>query len=305
MRINIRKLVVICFTLIGSMAIGCETGQVEIEHEKGLICVPLEPKRIVTLEFSFADALINLNEKPIAMARDPLPVAILDQHLETVGSVGTRAKPDLESIAAANPDLIIADLNRHGAIYEQLNAIAPTILFNSLRGSESDILNQFLAISRVINKEAQAAELVESYQKDKLLLAQRLVGKPVSVLAGVAYNGGFSVHSNKSFVGSFLVDLGLENTVEPMLDATNFELSFEGLLSVNPSVLIIMQAEREKGSSTIDQWQAETIWKNLQAVSADRVFIVDRDTWSRARGLLALNQMLGDVSNIIDQLLDD
>lgn len=42
-----------------------------------------------------------------------------------------RSQPSLEAIAVLKPDLIIADAERHRAIYQDLQRIAPTLLLKS------------------------------------------------------------------------------------------------------------------------------------------------------------------------------
>ena len=84
------------------------------------------PERIVVLEYSFADHLAMLDTAPVGYAVDAMPDYLLP-FTEGVGAepVGTRAEPSLEAIVALRPDLIIGDLRRHEAIYDQLSEIAP------------------------------------------------------------------------------------------------------------------------------------------------------------------------------------
>ncbi len=68
------------------------------------------------LELSFADALAAVDVSPIGIADDNDAKRILPEvraHLKPWQSVGTRAQPSLEAIAALKPDLIIADSSRH------------------------------------------------------------------------------------------------------------------------------------------------------------------------------------------------
>lgn len=46
-------------------------------------------------------------------------------------SVGTREQPNLEVISSLQPDLIIADAERHKGIYKDLQQIAPTIVLKA------------------------------------------------------------------------------------------------------------------------------------------------------------------------------
>lgn len=87
-----------------------------VQDEHGTFTLEKTPQRIVVLELSFADALAAVDVIPIGIADDNDAKRILPEvraHLKPWQSVGTRAQPSLEAIAALKPDLIIADSSRH------------------------------------------------------------------------------------------------------------------------------------------------------------------------------------------------
>ncbi len=89
--------------------------------------------RIVALEFSFVDALANVGVSPVGVADDNQPSRVIQPVRDLIRpwtSVGTRSQPNMESIAALKPDLIIADSSRHRAAYGQLSKIAPVLLYS-------------------------------------------------------------------------------------------------------------------------------------------------------------------------------
>lgn len=69
------------------------------------------------------DALAQIGVSPVGVADDNDKTRILQKVRDKVQpweSVGTRSQPSLEAISALKPDLIIADDNRHSAVYEEL-----------------------------------------------------------------------------------------------------------------------------------------------------------------------------------------
>ena len=105
-----------------------------VQDEHGTFTLDKTPQRIVVLELSFADALAAVDVSPIGIADDNDAKRILPEvraHLKPWQSVGTRAQPSLEAIAALKPDLIIADSSRHAGIYSALQQIAPVLLLKS------------------------------------------------------------------------------------------------------------------------------------------------------------------------------
>ncbi|WP_347861292.1 ABC transporter substrate-binding protein [Salimicrobium sp. PL1-032A] len=105
-----------------------------IEHSMGETEISGTPENIVALEFSFVDNLASLGITPVGIADDEDSDRIIKPIREEIGdytSVGTRKQPSLEVISSLQPDLIIADYQRHQDIYDQLSEIAPTIILPS------------------------------------------------------------------------------------------------------------------------------------------------------------------------------
>ncbi|MDR5753407.1 MULTISPECIES: iron-siderophore ABC transporter substrate-binding protein [unclassified Caballeronia] len=94
--------------------------------------MPVKPKRIVVLEFMFAEDLAALDVTPVGVV-DPQYYAgwigYDSARFKGVQEVGTRQEPSLEAIAATRPDLIVGVGYRHAPIFDALDRIAPTVLF--------------------------------------------------------------------------------------------------------------------------------------------------------------------------------
>ncbi len=262
-----------------------------IEHELGTTAVNGVPERIVVLEYSFADHLGILGTAPVGYALDAMPDYLLPF---TEGAdakpVGTRKEPSLEAITALNPDLIIADLTRHETIYDQLSQIAPTVVYNSLRGSYQDQLDTLESIAVILEKEEQAEALLATYQKTFDAAAAETNQNAGEFMIGVLWADGFTAHSNASFMGSFLESLGRTNALEPRDGDTQYLLDLEGFASINPSTIVILCAPDDQ--AVVEEWQEQPVWQAFDAVKNDRVYFFNRNLWSKGRGLMAYQQIL-------------
>ncbi|WP_127560674.1 ABC transporter substrate-binding protein [Saccharospirillum alexandrii] len=280
-----------------AFATACPENTTAVNHELGTTCVPGQVSAVVALEFSYMDATLNLGVKPVAVSRDALPLPILEVHMAGIPSVGTRAQPDLEAIAAANPDLILADLTRHTDLYPHLSAIAPTLVFNSLRGSYEDILNQYQQIADLLGERPLADTQLTEHQRRYQNVRASNQNQGQSIVIAVSHPGGFTAHGGTSFMGSILGDFGFDNAVVPATNAISANVDFEGLLALNPDILIVLEATEEVTQNPLSAWEQSPLWGSLAAVENNKVYRFDRSNWSRARGLLALNAMLDDVVN--------
>ncbi len=275
---------------------------IEIEHELGTITLDGIPERIVVLEYSFADNLGTLGVAPVGYAVDAPPEYVLTL-TEELGAeaVGTRKEPNLEAIIALNPDFIIADLRRHEAIYDQLSAIAPTVIFNSLRGSYQDQLDTFGKIAQALGKEDEAAEMLDAYQTRFETVAAETNADAGDFVIGVLWADGYTAHSNESFMGSFIEDMGRTNALDPQDGETQYLLDIEGLAAVNPSSIVILCSPNDQ--AVLDAWEEHPVWQAFDAVQNNRVYFFDRNLWSKGRGLIAFDTIL---DNAVDSgLLSD
>jgi iron complex transport system substrate-binding protein len=95
-----------------------------VTHDRGETEVPAEPQRVVVLDSPHLDAALSVGVTPVGSAQssvdEGLP-AYLGDRTEGIDIVGTIEEPDLEAIAALDPDLILSATVRHEQIYDQLS----------------------------------------------------------------------------------------------------------------------------------------------------------------------------------------
>ena len=264
-----------------------------VSHELGETCLEGVPERIVVLEYSFADHLGTLGIAPVGYAVDAMPDYLLP-YTEGAGAepVGTRKEPSLEAITTLDPDLIIADLNRHEEIYGELSAVAPTLVFNSLRGSYEEQLEQFQEVARSLAKEAEADAVLEDYTARFESVQAQTEGDLGAFVSGVLWSGGFTAHSDESFIGSFLERLGRDNALDVRGGETQYLLDLEGLASADPSSLVVLCNVDEQ--PLLNDWRDNPLWNAFGAVQSDHVYVFDRNLWSKGRGVMAFRRILED-----------
>lgn len=280
-------------TTVETTTTAAESTGKEIVHELGTTTLEDIPQRVVVLEYSFIDNLGSLGIAPVGYAVDAMPEYLLP-YSEGVGAteVGKRAEPNLESIVALEPDLIIGDLRRHEELYDQLSAIAPTLIFNSLRGSYQDQLDTFEVIAGIFDAEDEAEALLASYGQVFDEAATSTNPDAGEFTIGVLWAEGYTAHSNESFMGSFLEGLGRTNALAPQDGETQYLLDLEGMAAANPSSIVVLCNPADQ--QLLDDFAAEPVWQALDAVLNDQVYVFDRNLWSKGRGLLAYDQILAD-----------
>ncbi|MFC4456160.1 ABC transporter substrate-binding protein [Deinococcus sonorensis] len=267
---------------------------IAVPHERGTLTLPAPARRVVALEYSFLDTLLALGVRPVGAALgtqggDRGAPPYLKARLSGITSTGSRAQPSLEAIAATRPDLILADAFVHQDSVAPLNRLAPTGVFQSRRGSLDDLNAQTLAIGQLVGREAAARRILEEQQA--LLRKARAFtrkGAPPFV-AAVATPTSLTLHTTGSFVGSYLEAVGRKNQLPVKAGQTQYEVSLEGLVALNPQTLVLFTAPDERPIT--DTWRQSPLWQRLAAVQRGRVYVFNRDNWTRGRGPLALRLM--------------
>ncbi|MGE7593638.1 ABC transporter substrate-binding protein [Peribacillus frigoritolerans] len=270
-----------------------------IKHEMGETEMKDAPKKIVTLELSFVDSLNALGIKPIGISDDnkkEMITKLVGQEMDYT-SVGTREQPNLEVISSLQPDLIIADAERHKGIYKDLQQIAPTIVLKSRESTYQENLDSFKTIAKAVNKEDAAAKRLSEHEKTiKELKAKLTVDSNMTVLPAVVRDTSFQAHTSSSYDGELLERMGLKNAIQQK--QPHAEMNLEQLVEIDPDVLLLANNE---GKLLTDEWKDNPLWKDLKAVKSGQVYSVDRDLWTRYRGVVSAEAIAKDTLNMLGE----
>ncbi|MED3728124.1 ABC transporter substrate-binding protein [Priestia filamentosa] len=274
-----------------------------VQHELGKTEITGTPKRVVTLELSFVDSLNALGVEPVGIADDnkkDMIEKLVDKKMDYT-SVGTREQPNLEVISSLQPDLIIADAQRHKAIYKELQQIAPTIVLKSRESTYEENLDAFTTIAKAMNKEEQGKKRLEEHKQTMKDLKEKLAdNKKATVLPAVVRDTSFQAHTSSSYDGQLLEQLGFKNPIDTK-DAYA-QMNLEQLSKIDPDILILANNE---GKLLTDEWKDNPLWKDLKAVKNNQVYNVDRDLWTRFRGIISAENIGKDINKLLDEKKQD
>ena len=273
---------------------------VTVKDAKGEFTLDKTPSRVVALEYSFVDALAQVNVSPVGVADDNKIDRILPQVREKIAawqSVGTRSQPSLEVIASLKPDLIIADPSRHTAVFEELKKIAPTVMFDSRHESYQENLETAQKIGDLVGKSSEMKAKINEHNDYIANIAKNLGVQGKKASFGTSREDKFNIQNDNGYVGSFLTTLGFAPT-KLNSDQAFVEINLEQLVMEKPEYLFIAHYRDE---SIARKWEAEPLWKAIPAVKANHVYSVDSDMWARGRGLEASKIMAKQIEGFVKQ----
>lgn len=262
-----------------------------VQHAGGETVIPSRPERVVT---TFAEVIgekvVALGVTPVASGAlsTPLPAGVDGHGLEVftgMASIGTYDRGalqlNIEAVVASDPDLILADSFFSAESYEELSAIAPTVLVDITAG-DTDWEAQLREFGAWLDRSAEAEVAIADYDERVAEVGpdvQRAVGAgPVALIQGGS-DGSMGVIGPDSNAGHLFADLGVD--VWPLPESLLAGGPFRGqagtatagaeqfeLLDA-PSIVVLEGVPGETA-----QLEANPLWSTLPAVAADQVLVV-------------------------------
>lgn len=282
--------------LMSSVAVQAVT----LRDSHGLFTLNYQPKRIIALEYSFVDALAAVGVSPVGIADDNDPSRIMPairQQLSPWTSVGTRSQPSLEVIASLKPDLIIADADRHAAVYNELAKIAPVLLLPSRRETYQRNLLSAKLIGEAVGRSKQMDQRIELHQQRMDQYKSQLRSLSGSTLQfAVVRPNGFYAHSPDSYDGGVFSRLGLESPQGLNNEHGSRQISVEQLLALNPDYLVL---GGDVSLEMVGKWKTKPLWSLLKAVQHNHILLVNSRIWVECRGMLAAEFMAQDLLKLV------
>lgn len=266
---------------------------VTVEHNRGELTLDKPAERVVTLEWTYTEDVVALGVQPVGNADNAnykvyvTSEAALD---ESVVDVGTRGEPNLEAISALNPDLIIANVDSNNSIYDQLNAIAPTIEYDLYSGdgyTYDKMVETFTNIAVALGKEDKAKQVLEEldqhYAEAKEKLAEAGASELHYVLTQAFTNQNAAtlrMFTDNSVVVGTLEKVGLVNDWQPeALEGYGFtSVGIESLPAVQDSNFIYITQPDDDVFGTA--MKDNSVWNGLNFVKEKRTYPLDSTTWT-------------------------
>ncbi|WP_394143383.1 Fe(3+) dicitrate ABC transporter substrate-binding protein [Vibrio atypicus] len=269
-----------------------------VNDEQGTFTISGTPERIVALEYSFVDALAAVGISPVGIADDKNIDRVIPAVREVIKpwtSVGMRSQPSLEVIAELKPDLIIADAERHAAVYQDLSRIAPTLLLKSRGETYQENLQAAAIVGIAVNKASQMTQRIEQH-KSKMAQYKQQFSNQDTIQFAVVTEKGMWMHGPASYAGGVITELGLSSPIPEQTEKAYLPTSFEQLLKTNPDWLLLGPYSDQ---TVVDEWQTNPLYKMLTVSQKSQAIEVSPALWSLNRGMLAAEGIAQNLEEIL------
>lgn len=273
----------------------------EITHSMGVTEVPDNPQRVVILTNEGTEALLHLGVVPVGAAqswdKDPF-YDHLQPLLGDAVSLGTETAINVELVAALEPDLIIGTKVRQEKIYEQLAAIAPTVMSETIGSAWLENYQFYGEVLGLGEKAAQGVAALEA-RADALAAA---IGEGVDdEISLVRFSPSRTrLYFRGSFPGVVLDLVGFNRPPAQDFTETFTEVQKERIPEMAGDRIFYFSSDNdnEEDKANMDDWLADPLWQNLQAVKDSKARRVSELAWNAGGGIYCAHMMLDDLGEI-------
>ncbi len=254
-----------------------------VTHFEGTTTIKAEPKKIAVLSTGQLDDLLTLGIVPTAGTRADnaglVPDYLTDafpqykKKLAAMTDAGTRQSPNLESLAAAKPDLILVN-DSLGDLYPQLSKIAPTVV---TAGQGINWKRDLLLVGDAVGEGQKAQELLTDIVDNAKAGGSALNGS--ATVSMVRFTPDRTrMFGVSSFTGSIAVDMGLSRPKSQQFNAISQDISAEKVDTADGD-WIFYSVQGDAAKTDAATVLAGPLWKSMKAVEAGHAVQVDDDPW--------------------------
>jgi iron complex transport system substrate-binding protein len=273
----------------------------DVTHSMGVAQVPDHPQRIVILTNEGTEALLALGITPVGAVRSWLGDPWYDHIAEQMADVtvlGEESAVNLEVLATLEPDLIIGTKLRHEKLFEQLSAIAPTVISERLRG---DWKVNMALYAEAAGKADEGQAAFAAYDARVAAIGAELGDAKAEQISLVRFMAGRTrIYLKDTFAGVVLEQIGFARPANQ--DRMEFadEVTKERIPEFEGDRLFYFTYETGDGvaASAASEWTADPLWQNLNVVKAGKAQPVSDAIWNTAGGIIAANAMLDEIETI-------
>ena len=244
----------------------------------GKLTLPQRPERIVSLSPTATEMLFAIGAGPQVTAVDEASSFPADAPRTDLSGF----KPNAEAIAAKNPDLVVLsdDLNK---IVDQLGALKIPVFLTPSATDLDQAYAEIEQLGQLTGHTGEATALTGRMRTDIDSIAASVPKRTKPVTYYYELDPTLYTVTSKTFVGSVLARLGLQNvadSADPDGSKGDYpQLSQEALVKGNPELILLADTKCCKQSAATVN--ARTGWSSITAVKTGQIVALDDDIASR------------------------
>lgn len=210
---------------------------------------------------------INLKGIPESSLADP------PECYEGLPEIGTAMAPDMEKIAAMDPDWILSPVSLYADLQPQYEGIQTEYAFLNL-SSVPGMYKSIEELGQIFGKEQEAEDLIEEFTVfyDGYQASNAGEESP-SVLILMGFPGSYVAATPESYVGS-LVQMAGGSNVYAGESKDYINVNTEDMLTKDPDIILrtAHALPEDVMEMFADEFENNDIWKQFTAVQEEKVY---------------------------------
>lgn len=277
-----------------------EAKTVEVTDIHGTVTVPVNPKTVVALDNRTFETLSDWGIKLAAVPKGVMPADSSYVADSEVQDIGNHSEPNLEIIAAADPELVIVG-QRFSSYYEEIKKLVPNAAVVDLsfqiskeagKSGESftnGLKDSTITLGKIFNKNEEAEKLNADF--DQAIEKAKAEYNGTDKIMSVVVSGGdigFSAPVSGRVWGPLYEVFGWTSALEvsgATSDHQGDDISVEAIAQSNPDWIFVLDRDAAI-SSTKDAVPAQDVinnspaLQNTTAITKGQVVYAPNDTYT-------------------------
>ncbi|MBR8464472.1 ABC transporter substrate-binding protein [Campylobacter sp. faydin G-24] len=298
-------LVVGLLSSLNLSATNVEVNALNGKKEPITLKVPLNPKRVATIDLAALDTIdaLGVGDHVVAMPKSQ-KIEYLMKYVnnEKIINIGTAKEVDMEKLISSQPDVIFIS-GRLAPKYDELSKIAPVVHLeiNYANGSLQSAKQNIATIAKIFGLDGKVDGIVSGFDKRMDAIKQKANGK--SAIIGLVTSSSLHTLGNSGRCAMITTDAGFENLAKDVGSTHGNESSFELLVKLDPEYLFILDRDSaiaKPGAKIAKEVIDNELVKKTRAYKSDKIFYLTPAPWYLSEGgIHSMDIMLSDIEKAL------
>jgi iron complex transport system substrate-binding protein len=248
---------------------------VTVHAANGAVVVKARPTRIISLSPTGTEDLFAVGAGPQVIAVDNDS----DYPKQAPRTDLSGLTPNVEAIAAYNPDLVV--ISNDGGLVAQLQKVGLTVLLEPAAANLAQAYDEIRQLGEATGHAAQSATVVRSMEQQLTALVRSVPKKARHLTVYHELDQTYYSTTSATFIGRIYRLFGFRNIADGA-DPTGSgypQLSAEYIVAQDPDIVVL--ADTVCCGQNAKTVAARPGWENISAVHHNRVIAVNDDVASR------------------------
>ena len=286
---------------------------ITIESDQGNVEIKLPVQRVASLDNRTFEVLEQWNVPLVAAPKKLIPSTVKAYNTDSVADIGMHRDPNLEALAASNPDLIISGqrFTRFDSQIAEMNPGVPLINLEPRDGKplNEELIRQVTDLGEIFGHQEDAKKLVDDFNNALNRAKKAYDGKSTVMAVDVSGgNIGYVAPSKGRTWGPIFDLLGLKPALEVQGSTdshTGDDISVEAIAQANPDWIFVLDRDAaisKEGSYTPAQSviDGNAALKNVTALTKGQTVYAPNDTYTN-ESIITYTKILNSIADSFEK----